>query len=188
MVWSIAAAAGWPQPDFLPRPARPPWLAWAALLCASAVLALAIDEWIALDAAREQLQARIARLPERPVAETRSGPTSTPPGAAEAAQGLAKALAHPWQHLFESSERHAASGVRWLRLDHDAERGNVRLDGVAPDRRAVLSTLESLAADARWSDVLLLRIEAAAAEDAPGERMVRFELRGRIGGASREAR
>lgn len=187
MPWSFPAARGWPQPDFLPRPARPPWLAWAALLCASAVLALAVDEWIALDAAREQLHARIARLPERPVAEARSGPPVAPPGAAEAAQGLANALAHPWEQLFESSERHAANGVRWLRLDHDAGRGSVRLDGVAPDRRAVLATLESLAADSNWSDVLLLRIEAAVPDD-PGERMVRFELRGRLGGASRESR
>lgn len=187
MAWSFPAARGWPQPDFLPRPARPPWLAWAALLCASTVLALAVDEWVALDAAREQLQARIARLPERPAAEPRSGLPATSPGAAEAAQGLANALAHPWQQLFESSERHAASGVRWLRLDHDAERGSVRLDGVAPDRRAVLATLESLAADARWSDVLLLRIEAAA-PDVAGERLVRFELRGRLGGTNREVR
>lgn len=187
MAWLLAAAPGWPQPDFVPRPARPPLLAWAALLCASAVLALAVDEWIALDAARQELHVRFARLPERPAADPRSGTPVAPPGAAEAAQGLANALAHPWQQLFESSERHAASGVRWLRLDHDAERGSVRLDGVAPDRRAVLGTLESLAADSNWSDVLLLRIEAAV-PDAPGERMVRFELRGRLGGITREAR
>lgn len=186
MAWSFAATTGWPQPDFLPRPARPPWLAWAALLCASAVLALAVDEWIALDAARQQLHARIDRLPERSPAEPRARQAMAAPGAAEAAQGLAKALAHPWQQLFESSERHAAVGVRWLRLEHDADRGSVRLDGVAPDRRAVLGTLESLAADARWSDVLLLRIEAAAPDDA-GRRQVRFELRGRLGGMSREA-
>lgn len=187
MAWSSAAASRWPQPDFVPRPARPPLLAWAALLCASGVLALAVDDWIALNAARQQVHVSIARLPERPPGQALSGPPVAPPGAAEAAKGVANALAHPWRQLFEASERHAAIGVRWLRLDHDAERGSVRLDGVAPDRRAVLVTLESLAADSNWSDVLLLRIEAAV-PDAPDERSVRFELRGRLGGMSKEAR
>lgn len=185
MAWPFAAATRWPQPDFLPRPARPPWLAWAALLCMSAVLALAVDEWLVLETAREELRAQIERA--RPAGERRTprasvAGTAPAPGAAEAAQALSRALEHPWRTLFESSERHAAAGLRWLRLEHDAERGDVRLAGSAPDRRAVLKTLEALAGDPGWDDVLLLRIEAPPAGEGAGEG-VRFELRARLGGA-----
>ncbi|WP_341893282.1 hypothetical protein [Variovorax sp. YR752] len=189
MAWSFAAVTRWPQPDFLPRPARPPLLAWAALLCMSGVLALAVDEWLVLEAARDEVRAQIERV--RPADErralragSRAGATGAQParGAAEAAQALSRAIEHPWRTLFESSERHAAAGLRWLRLEHDAERGDVRLAGTAPDRRAVLKTLEALAADPGWDDVLLLRIEAPAAGESTGEG-VRFELRARLAGA-----
>lgn len=184
MAWPFAAATRWPQPDFLPRPARPPLLAWAALLCMSGVLALAVDEWLVLETAREELRAQIERA--RPADERRAprpgaGSARPAPGAAEAAQALSRAIVHPWHTLFESSERHAAAGLRWLRLEHDAERGDVRLAGTAPDRRAVLKTLEALAGDPGWDDVLLMRIEAPPAGESVGEG-VRFELRARLGG------
>ena len=35
-------------------------------------------------------------------------------------------------------EREVADEVRWLRLEHDAERGDARLEGSAPSRDAVL--------------------------------------------------
>lgn len=183
MAWPFAAATRWPQPDFLPRAARPPLLAWVALLCAGVALALAVDDWLVLEAAREDLRAQAERArPAEPRAGARPalGAPSTA-GAAEAAQAIARGLAHPWRALFESSERHAVAGVRWLRLEHDAERGDVRLAGLAPDRHAAVKTLEALAADPQWQDVLLLRIESARAGEAGGD-AVQFELRARLAG------
>lgn len=182
MGWPFAAATRWPQPDFLPRAQRPPPLAWAALLCASLALAFAVDDWVVLEAARADLRAQAERArPAEPRAGARpalGGPSTA--GAAEEAQAIARGLAHPWRTLFESSERHAAVGVRWLRLEHDAERSDVRLAGVAPDRHDAVKTLEALAADPQWQDVLLLRIESARAGEA-GDAVL-FELRARLAG------
>jgi hypothetical protein len=169
----------WPQPDYLPRPSRPPAIAWAALLCASLLVALAADEWLSLQAARDEMGSRLARLPDRRSPPTPADASESRPGASVAAQALVRALAHPWRQLFEASEAHAATGVQWLRLDHDAERGDVRLDGLAPDRRAVLKTLEALEGAPGWHEVLLLRIEPAHAE-AAAARGVRFEMRARL--------
>lgn len=171
------AGRRWPSPDFLPQPPRTPRLAWAGLVCGVLVSGLAVDEWLALDAARDELRRQTDRLqsaarPEKP-------PPSAPavrPEAARAAQALARRLDHPWRSLFESSERLAADEVRWLRLEHEAERGEVRLEASAPSRDAVLKTLDALAAAPRWSEVMLLRVEAAGG--APG---LRFELRARHG-------
>ncbi|MDE2081234.1 MAG: hypothetical protein KGI90_07770 [Burkholderiales bacterium] len=177
---SRASRARWPRADFLPRPKRSPLLAWVWLLFSVSVLAVAFDDWTAVEAARDELRGRAAavRLATRPDA----APASTAPaplGAAVAARRVVQGLDHPWHTLFEGPERYAPRAVRWLRLEHDAERGEVRLEGEAPDRDTALETADSLARAPRWSDVTLLRIEAAGAA-APGAG-VRFELRAHQG-------
>lgn len=164
------------MPDFLPRPARPPGLAWAWCACAVLVFALAADEGLALAAAREDLarqleRARAAATPLRPAA-----PVAAPRREAVlAARRVAARLGHPWRTVFEDAEAAAAPGVRWLRLEHDAERGDLRLAATAPNRDAVRATLDRLGSTAGWDEVMLLRLE----EDARSA-VLRFELRARL--------
>lgn len=171
------AGSRWPSPDFLPQVPRVPTLAWVWLGCGALVLALAADEWLAVDAARDELHRQTDRL--QAAARPAKPPPAAPdvrPEAARAAQTLVRRLDHPWQSLFEGTERLAAGEVRWLRMEHDAERGEVRLEAAAPSRDAVLKTLDALAAAPRWSEVMLLRVEAAGVASG-----LRFELRARHG-------
>ena len=175
-------ATRWPQPDFLPRPLRPPLLAWLWLVCGAVALGLAVDDWLALDEARGDVRRQAERWQAqvRPAAARSNVPSAATAGAVVAARSLARRFEHPWRSLFEATERRAADEVHWLRLEHDGERGDVRLEGSAPSRDAVLKTLDALAAAPGWSDVMLLRIESAGTPAAPAPGM-RFELRARHG-------
>jgi hypothetical protein len=177
------ARGEWPAPDFVPRPRRTPLLAWALL--GAGVLALvvaALDGW---EVTRAQAQARqsLARW------ETELRPQRAPAGrvvaaapsdaAASAAQTLVRQLAHPWLTLFQATESETSSGVRWLRLQHGAERGDVRLEGVATDLAALLRCLNALSGAEGWHEVSLQRVEAGSAA-TPGAPL-RFEVKARHG-------
>lgn len=172
-------ATRWPKADFLPAPVRPPLLAWLGMGCAALVFALALDDWMALEAAREELRSRVDRWQAAQRVSSAPAParSSVPAGAAAAAAAVVRRLDHPWRGLFEATEQRTAEPVRWLRLEHDAERGDVRLEGAAPSRDDVLKTLDALAAAPGWSDLMLLRIESA---DAAAGGSLRFELRARL--------
>lgn len=174
-------ATRWPKADFLPAPVRPPLLAWAWAGCAALALAFALDDWMALDAAREELHARVDRwrAAQRIAPASAHVRSAVPAGAATAAGAVVRQLDHPWRSLFEATEQRAAEPLHWLRLEHDAERGDVRLEGAAPSRDAVLKTLDALAAAPGWSDLMLLRIESADPV-APAGGGLRFELRARL--------
>jgi hypothetical protein len=184
--WPRQAGAQWPRPDFLPQPKRPPWLAWAWLICGALALALAVDDWITLIEARSVVERQIARWRPASAARVAAAPgaaATAPAGAASAAVALTRRLAHPWQTLFETTERYAPVEVQWLRLEHDADRGDLRLEAVAPSRDAVRTTLDSLTGAGGLDDVMLVRVEVAGASTAapPG---LRFELRARFGAAT----
>jgi hypothetical protein len=101
-----------------------------------------------------------------------------------AAHRVALELAHPWRSLLEGVEAGAAKGTHWLRLEHDAAGGDLRLTAMAPNRDAVLRTMDTLAGTEGWTDVMLLRVE----EDEHVAQ-VRFELRARFrGGEPRDPR
>jgi hypothetical protein len=177
----------WPAPDFLPRTQRRPWLAWLLLAVGSLAFALACTEWWQTLRAVDEAQQRLARWqqelrPARAVA-TRVGTAAPTANGAAAAQNLSRRLEHPWQTLFQATETEASPGVRWLRLEHDAERGAVRLEGVANDLAALLRCLDTLGAAAGWHDVLLLRVDAGAAGPSAAPGPLHFELRARHGGA-----
>jgi hypothetical protein len=177
-----AAGERWPQPDFLPHPAHPPLLAWLGLACAALVFALAVDDWLRLAAADDEIQRQIERFraAQRPLSKSVKVAPAVDPGTARAAWRVAALLEHPWRSLFESTERNAAAEVQWLRVEHDAERGDVRLEGTAASRDAVLVTLDALAAAPQWRDVMLVRVEDAGTPAAPVSGL-RFELRARHG-------
>lgn len=181
------SSAFWPAPDFLPRPQRMPWLAWLLLVAGSLAFGLAaLDGWATRQAAG-QAQQRLARWqqelgPVRAVAARVSTSAPNDMGAA-AAQMLVRRLEHPWQTLFKATEANASPGVSWLRLEHDAERGAVRMEGVASDLAAVLRCLDVLSAAAGWHEVSLVRVDAGPVANGGPAGALRFELRARHGGA-----
>lgn len=179
------AAAPWPRPDFLPRPVRPPALAWLCVLAGALGLAVALDDWLAVASQRGDLAREIERwqLAARPRSAARPPVAEASPAAVAAAAAITRRLEHPWKNVFESAEQRPAAGVRWLRLEHDAERGDLRLEGSAPSRDAVLQTLDALAAAPGWHDVLLLRVESGAAPGLPAQGL-RFEVRAQHGGVA----
>lgn len=181
------SSAFWPAPDFLPRPRRTPWLAWLLLVVGSLAFGLAGLDWSVTKQAAEQSQQRLARWQQelRPVraVAARVNASAQTEGAATAAQALARRLEHPWQTLFQATEADVSPGVRWLRLEHDAERGAVRMEGVANDLAAVLRCLDMLSAAAAWRDVSLLRVDAGPVANGGPAGPLRFELRARHGGS-----
>jgi len=177
-------SAVWPAPDFLPRARRTPWLAWLLLVVGALALATAgMDRWETRQAV-EQAQQRLARWQQtlRPVRAVAARVDSAPlaEGAATAALAVVRRLDHPWLTLFRATETEASPGVRWLRLEHDAERGAVRMEGVADDLAALLRCLDTLSSAAGWHQVSLLRLDAGAG-GPPGP--LRFELSARHGGS-----
>ena len=65
------------------------------------------------------------------------------------------------------------------RLEHEAESGAVRLEGVANDLTALLLSLDGLSRATGWHDVSLLRVDAGAAGPNVSPGPLRFELRAR---------
>lgn len=179
--------AAWPTPDFLPRPQRTPSLAWLLLGVGVLAFATAGMDWWQTRQAAEQAQQRLARWQQalRPVRAVAARADAAPPAesAGTAAQALMRRLDHPWLTLFRATETEASTGVRWLRLEHDAERGAVRMEGVAADLTALLRCLDTLSGAAGWHEVSLLRVDAGAAGSGGPPGPLRFELSARHGGA-----
>ena len=180
--------SAWPAPDFLPRPRRTPWLAWLLLVVGLLAFVFAGTEWWQTRRAVEEAQQRLARWqqelrPARAVV-TQVGTAAPTEGGAAAAQALSRRLEHPWQTLFQATETEASPGVRWLRLEHEAESGAVRLEGVANDLAALLLSLDGLSRATGWHDVSLLRVDAGAAGPNLPPGPLRFELRARHAGAN----
>lgn len=180
------SSAFWPAPDFLPRPRRTPWLAWLLLGAGSMAFGLAGWDWWVTTQAAEQAQQRLMRWQQelRPVraVATRVSASAQTEGAATAAQALARRLEHPWQTLFLATESEVSTGVRWLRLEHDAERGAVRMEGEANDLAAVVRCLDMLGAATAWREVSLVRVDAGPVASGGPAGPLRFELRARHGG------
>ncbi|MBI3350642.1 MAG: hypothetical protein HY020_26030 [Burkholderiales bacterium] len=173
-----------PQSDFLPRSARSP-LAWP--LAATGALVLATAAWSAVDSHRgldaaQAARDRVAQL--RPAAK--APPRQTAAAAAEnrsAAEARAL-LAMPWEPLLTRVETVGADArtIAWLGLDASAGRGELRLEGLTPDKLLALQLAEQLGATPGWGQVVLSRFSAAET----GLTGQRFEISARVptGGGS----
>lgn len=155
-----------PQPDFLPRGTRSP-LAWP--LAVTGALVLATAGWSALESRRalEVAQAardRVAQLraaapaTPRPAARSRSEPAEN--RSAAEARAL---LGMPWEPLLSRVETAGAEArpIAWLGLDAKAGRGELRLEGLTPDRLLALQLAEQLGTTPGWSQVVLSRFSTA---------------------------
>lgn len=155
-----------PQPDFLPRSTRSA-LAWP--LAVTGALVMATAGWSALESRRalEVAQAardRVAQLraaapaTPRPAARSRSEPAEN--RSAAEARAL---LGMPWEPLLSRVETAGAEArpIAWLGLDAKAGRGELRLEGLTPDRLLALQLAEQLGTTPGWSQVVLSRFSTA---------------------------
>lgn len=174
-----------PQPDFLPRRARSP-LAWP--LAATGALVLATAAWSALDSHRALTAAQAARdrvATLRPAAAPKPAPRSRAEPAENRAALEARALlAMPWEPLLTRVETAGADAkaIAWLGLDASAGRGELRLEGLTPDKLLALQLAEQLGTTPGWRQVVLSRFSAAET----GLVGQRFEINARVatGGGS----
>ncbi|WP_457444172.1 hypothetical protein [Roseateles sp. P5_E4] len=174
-----------PQPDFLPRSGRSP-LAWP--LAATGALVLATAAWSAVDshrgldvaqAARDRVATlRPASVP-KPAARGRAEPAEN--RSANEARAL---LAMPWEPLLTRVETAGAEAktIAWLGMDASAGRGELRLEGLTPDKLLALQLAEQLGTTPGWRQVVLSRFSAAET----GLVGQRFEINARVatGGGS----
>lgn len=168
-----------PQPDFLPRSGRSP-LAWP--LAATGALVLATAAWSAVDSHRTLDAAQAARdrvatlrpaAAPKPAARGRAEPAEN--RSANEARAL---LAMPWEPLLTRVETVGADAktIAWLGLDASAGRGELRLEGLTPDKLLALQLAEQLGTTPGWNQVVLSRFSAAET----GLVGQRFEINARV--------
>ncbi|NCT84301.1 MAG: hypothetical protein GXC94_14225 [Comamonadaceae bacterium] len=175
-----------PLPDFLPRSGRSS-LAWP--LAATGALVLATAAWSAVDSHRALDAAQAARdrvatlrptaAPRPAVRSARAEPTEN--RSAAEARAL---LAMPWEPLLTRVEVAGAEAktIAWLGLDASAARGELRLEGLTPDKLLALQLAEQLGSTPGWRQVVLSRFSVAET----GLVGQRFEITARVatGGGS----
>lgn len=177
-----------PQPEFLPRSARSP-LAWP--LAATGALVLATAAWSALESHRaldvaQAARDRVASLrTATPAAPARAATRSrTEPAENRAATEARALLAMPWEPLLTRVETAGAEAktIAWLGLDASAGRGELRLEGLTPDKLLALQLAEQLGTTPGWRQVVLSRFSSAET----GLVGQRFEINARVatGGGS----
>jgi len=178
---------GSPRPDFMARGRRPPLVVWALAATAVVVLAIGVADLLAL---REQAAAesvRIARWEReiKRVAKPRASAAAPRQNPGQpVAWRMADALAHPWRTLFTAIEAAAPREVQWLAFEHDSERPELRLEGIAPDARAALQAVDALATQPGWSAAVLTRLAPGqgdgATEGGSAGARLRFEITARV--------
>lgn len=175
-----------PAPEFLPRSARSP-LAWP--LAATGALVLATAAWSALDSHRALDVAQAARDRVASLRPAAASAKPLPRGRAEPTENRAAAearalLAMPWEPLLTRVETAGAEAktIAWLGLDASAGRGELRLEGLTPDKLLALQLAEQLGTTPGWRQVVLSRFSAAET----GLVGQRFEINARVatGGGS----
>jgi len=188
-------ARAWLQVGFLPRRQRAPWPAWALLVCGMGLFMAAALEWREADTARadaeqalrtwqkeqqnEQVrQHRLAQAQAQALAKAPVPAQATLPSreTVRNAQRVAALLDHRWDQLFAALEANTPAGLQWLRLEHEAEAGEVQLEGLATEGRLALQVVDALATEPRWHEVAMSRLEAGQGADGAS---LRFELRAR---------
>lgn len=175
-----------PRPDFLPRSARSS-LAWP--LAATGALVLATAAWSAVDSHRaldvaQAARDRVATLRPSPAPRPAVRSARAEPAENRSAVEARALLAMPWEPLLTRVETAGAEAktIAWLGLDASAGRGELRLEGLTPDKLLALQLAEQLGTTPGWRQVVLSRFSAAET----GLVGQRFEIQARVatGGGS----
>jgi hypothetical protein len=163
-------------------------MAWWWAATGALVFGLIVNDALDLRAQIATQDARLALANQRLARVAPERGRSPSPGAARAeldamraAQRVAARLDHPWGQILASIEAETPPGLHWLMFEHDSERPELRLEGLAPDAATALQLVDMLAARPGWSEVALSRLQAPDAREAvtagPGWR---FEIRASI--------
>jgi hypothetical protein len=185
-----APKTGLPEVDFRSCRARRPLLAWP--LFATSLLVLLTAGLTATRAHEDMLeaQAQQARMEQRiQVHALDAGPTTgasrTGPSkgfSAELdldrrAEDVQAVLAWKWEPvLTEIEQLGVTANVNWLGLEATAARNEIRLDGLASDRRDALRSVDQLGAIPGWHQVMLGSLQQADA----GQAGQRFDIHARL--------
>ncbi|MDC8785700.1 hypothetical protein [Roseateles koreensis] len=184
-----------PAPDFLGPRRHHAALAWGLAITAS--LVLGVSSWGLWQShqdqtlAAEQVQALSAELAHLRAAQV--GPSAQPSrpissqSAATAAQTWRAAmevqqlLQQPWEALLSNVEQAGLmtpppAAINWLALDYTAARGDLRLEGLAPDKLLPLQMTDRLNAAPGWHAVMLSRFQTAE-QGLSGQR---FEITAKV--------
>ncbi|PZP33416.1 MAG: hypothetical protein DI603_08590 [Roseateles depolymerans] len=153
-----------PQPDFLAQGPRPSPLAWP--LAATGALVLATAGWSSWQS-HAQLQlaqdarGRVQALRPAPVVKAVARRSAEPEN--RAAQEARMLLATSWEPVLSRVETVGAEAktIAWLGLDANAGRGELRLEGLTPDKLLALQLAEQLGTTPGWGQVVLSRFSAA---------------------------
>lgn len=179
----------WPQPDFLAGPPRPPTLAWLWAATGLAVLALTLQDGLALQAELDeqgallsQVSAQAARRPPRGSAPANVALAELE--AAKAARALAQRLAYPWGEVLGSVEAATPPGVKWLSLEHTLDQADLRMAGQAADVASALRLVERLSAQPQWVGVVMTRLQLPEVGEGHDGTALRFELAARARAAT----
>jgi hypothetical protein len=169
-----------PLPDFLPRSGRSR-LAWP--LAATGALVLATAAWSAVESHRALDVAQAARDRVAVLRTTAKPPprrAAAAPTENRSATEARALLAMPWEPLLARVETAGADAkaIAWLGLDASAGRGELRLEGLTPDKLLALQLAEQLGSTPGWQQVVLSRFSAAE----PGLAGQRFEINARVPG------
>ncbi len=182
----------WPEPDFLPGKPRAPAMAWLWVAAGAISLAVAAGDVGDLRERIEQAQYRVARSQHALEASAARPGRGTPGPVSVAAPGRAlrnttpfddvKAMAraarleqridHPWNRLLPSIEAATPADIQWLSMEHDVDRPEIRLEGVATDVHVALGFVAALSAQGVWSNVALAEVRHAGAADAVASGLV----------------
>lgn len=165
------AGAQLPQPDFVATGPRGSSLGWALAATGALVLATAAwtgwDSYQARDAAQQELAQLQSRARGRPVAAAAPVLRNSAQAASQqqaqleatrAAREVAGLLQEPWGQVLGQVEAAAGGQIQWLGFDYTAVRAELRLEGLAADRKTALDVVDRLSALPGWQDVVLSRL------------------------------
>jgi hypothetical protein len=178
----VSRVRPWLQVGFLPRREPAPWPAWALLVAGLGLCLVAALDWREASLANAEAEQALhswqaQQRPARPpAAVVKAAPVNRETPAT--AQRVSALLGHRWGALFTTLEDVTPAGMQWLRLEHEAEAGEVQIEGIAPAGQQALQVVDALSATPGWQDVALSRLETgSAASSSTAVGGLRFEVR-----------
>lgn len=179
------SSPSWPQPDFMPAPARPSPLMWAWLLVAACAMLAAGWRWHELQDQRAVLSEQAALLSRMAQPEQAAAPNSAElqRRAAALAARLTPAKGEDWASRWLAVEQALPPGLQLQALE--MEGASLRLEGLAPQADLVMQLVDRLATQAAGqqqglggaSEVVLTRLQRPeGTAEAAESNALRFEV------------
>ncbi len=163
--------------DFNAPSSRPGPLSWLLFVFGLAAAGLAILAWQDADAARNEAEAQLASLQDKPATKIQK-PTRVDAVALSRERVDAAARSQlnlPWARLLETLQNSRPPEIALLNLDADGRRGDFTLAALARSHAAMLDYFHELQRAPGFTQVSLSRHEL---REVDGVQAVYFNLRG----------